>query len=178
MDAIAENILQRIGDTHLLALRHIAPANCARILLKLENENPTGSMKDRMALAVQRVGTAVLSRPRTGQRCEPVGSESPQQRAGPRGVDARVAAAARFLVVVPMSCLAEALASVLGRARGSGVDRRRARVQTGRRMPNRRLPERPEHLRLRVDGHRPSLRRERTAQSGCATTEGWHRRSR
>ena len=52
MDAIAENILQRIGDTHLLALRHIAPANCARILLKLENENPTGSMKDRMALAM------------------------------------------------------------------------------------------------------------------------------
>jgi cysteine synthase A len=28
------------------------PANGARILLKLENENPTGSMKDRMALAM------------------------------------------------------------------------------------------------------------------------------
>lgn len=52
MDAMAENILQRIGDTHLLALRHITPANGARILLKLENENPTGSMKDRMALAM------------------------------------------------------------------------------------------------------------------------------
>jgi cysteine synthase len=52
MYAMAENILQRIGDTHLLALRHIAPANGARILLKLENENPTGSMKDRMALAM------------------------------------------------------------------------------------------------------------------------------
>jgi cysteine synthase A len=52
MDAMAENILQRIGDTHLLALRHITPANGARILLKLENENPTGSMKDRMTLAM------------------------------------------------------------------------------------------------------------------------------
>jgi cysteine synthase A len=52
MDAMAENILQRIGDTHLLGLRHIASANGARILLKLENENPTGSMKDRMALAM------------------------------------------------------------------------------------------------------------------------------
>jgi cysteine synthase len=52
MDAMAENILQRIGNTHLLALRHIAPADGARILLKLENENPTGSMKDRMALAM------------------------------------------------------------------------------------------------------------------------------
>jgi len=33
-------------------LRHLTPANGARILLKLENENPTGSMKDRMALAM------------------------------------------------------------------------------------------------------------------------------
>ena len=33
-------------------MRHIAPANGARILVKLESENPTGSMKDRMALAM------------------------------------------------------------------------------------------------------------------------------
>ena len=47
-----ESILQRIGSTSLLALRHVVPANGARILLKLESENPTGSMKDRMALAM------------------------------------------------------------------------------------------------------------------------------
>jgi cysteine synthase A len=35
-----------------VALRHIVPQNGSRILLKLENENPTGSMKDRMALAM------------------------------------------------------------------------------------------------------------------------------
>src|SRR5690606_13701871 len=46
------NILSRIGNTSLLALKRIAPPNGARILLKLENENPTGSMKDRMALAM------------------------------------------------------------------------------------------------------------------------------
>ena len=46
------NILQRIGNTSLLALRKIAPVDGARILLKLENENPSGSMKDRMALAM------------------------------------------------------------------------------------------------------------------------------
>jgi cysteine synthase A len=46
------SILDRIGNTSLVALRHIAPSNGARILLKLENENPTGSMKDRMALAM------------------------------------------------------------------------------------------------------------------------------
>lgn len=45
-------ILDRIGRTALVPLRHIAPANGARILLKLESENPTGSMKDRMALAM------------------------------------------------------------------------------------------------------------------------------
>lgn len=45
-------ILDLIGSTSLLALRRIAPASGAKILLKLESENPTGSMKDRMALAM------------------------------------------------------------------------------------------------------------------------------
>src|SRR5690242_21483545 len=45
-------ILDRIGGTALLPLRRLAPAGGARILLKLESENPTGSMKDRMALAM------------------------------------------------------------------------------------------------------------------------------
>lgn len=47
-----DGILDCIGDTPLLALRRIVPANGARILIKLESENPTGSMKDRMALAM------------------------------------------------------------------------------------------------------------------------------
>lgn len=46
------HILDRIGSTALVPLRRIAPANGARILLKMESENPTGSMKDRMALAM------------------------------------------------------------------------------------------------------------------------------
>jgi len=46
------DILQGIGNTSLLALRNIVPDNGSRILLKLESENPTGSMKDRMALAM------------------------------------------------------------------------------------------------------------------------------
>jgi len=49
---LLENILDRIGNTSLLPLRNIAPKNGARILLKLESENPSGSMKDRMALAM------------------------------------------------------------------------------------------------------------------------------
>jgi cysteine synthase A len=45
-------ILDRIGNTSLLPLRNVVPKNSARILLKIESENPTGSMKDRMALAM------------------------------------------------------------------------------------------------------------------------------
>ena len=52
MTAQTRTILDQIGNTSLMALRQIRPANGARILLKLENENPTGSMKDRMALAM------------------------------------------------------------------------------------------------------------------------------
>jgi len=52
MSGLPRTILDCIGNTSLLALRNIAPANGARILMKLENENPTGSMKDRMALAM------------------------------------------------------------------------------------------------------------------------------
>src|SRR3954466_10668882 len=48
----ARNVLQCIGNTTLLPLSRIVPTNGARILLKLESENPTGSMKDRMALAM------------------------------------------------------------------------------------------------------------------------------
>ena len=52
MSALPADILERIGRTSMLALRRIAPENGARILLKLESENPTGSIKDRMALAM------------------------------------------------------------------------------------------------------------------------------
>jgi len=46
------HILDCIGNTSLVALRHVVPKNGARIWLKIESENPTGSMKDRMALAM------------------------------------------------------------------------------------------------------------------------------
>ena len=52
MNQLPRNILHRIGNTCLLGLHHVVPANGSRILLKLETENPTGSMKDRMALAM------------------------------------------------------------------------------------------------------------------------------
>jgi cysteine synthase A len=52
------SILDTIGGTRLVPLRHIVPADSARILIKLEYENPTGSMKDRMALAMVQAAEA------------------------------------------------------------------------------------------------------------------------
>jgi cysteine synthase A len=52
VEILRRDILHCIGGTSLLALRNVVPVNGSRILLKLECENPTGSMKDRMALAM------------------------------------------------------------------------------------------------------------------------------
>ena len=46
------DILDAIGNTSLVQLRRVVPAKSAAIFAKLESENPTGSMKDRMAQAV------------------------------------------------------------------------------------------------------------------------------
>ncbi|MDQ1744226.1 MAG: cysteine synthase [Pseudonocardiales bacterium] len=46
------SILGAIGNTPLVRLRGCAPANGAEVWVKLEYLNPTGSMKDRMALAM------------------------------------------------------------------------------------------------------------------------------
>jgi cysteine synthase len=46
------NILESIGNTSLVQLRRIVPQECGQIFAKLEWQNPTGSMKDRMALGV------------------------------------------------------------------------------------------------------------------------------
>src|SRR5687767_5128076 len=44
-------VLAGIGNTPLVELRRILPAGAARLFMKLEWANPTGSMKDRMARA-------------------------------------------------------------------------------------------------------------------------------
>ena len=46
------DVLQAIGNTSLVRLRRVVPPGCGEVLVKLEWENPTGSLKDRMALAV------------------------------------------------------------------------------------------------------------------------------
>ena len=45
-------ILDAIGNTPLVGLTRCAPENGAQLWLKLEYRNPSGSMKDRMAVAM------------------------------------------------------------------------------------------------------------------------------
>jgi cysteine synthase A len=45
-------ILDAIGNTSIVRLSKVVPPNCADVFVKLEWENPTGSMKDRMAVGV------------------------------------------------------------------------------------------------------------------------------
>ena len=52
MSGLQPDILHRIGNTTLVPLRYIVPRSGARIVLKIESENPTGSIKDRQALAM------------------------------------------------------------------------------------------------------------------------------
>jgi len=52
MTSRANFIIDTIGKTPLVELKNIVPAGSARIIAKLESANPTGSMKDRMAIAV------------------------------------------------------------------------------------------------------------------------------
>jgi len=47
-----ESILEAIGNTPCVRVHRCAPPNGAELWLKLEYRNPTGSMKDRMALAM------------------------------------------------------------------------------------------------------------------------------
>ncbi len=46
------NVFQAIGNTSLIQLRNVVPPRCASLLAKLEWENLTGRVMDRMALAV------------------------------------------------------------------------------------------------------------------------------
>lgn len=46
---VSDSILNAIGNTSLVRLRNVVPPGCANVLVKLEWENPTGSMKDRAA---------------------------------------------------------------------------------------------------------------------------------
>ena len=47
-----KSILDAIGNTPLVEVPHLTPVESVRLWVKLEGENPTGSVKDRVALAL------------------------------------------------------------------------------------------------------------------------------
>ncbi len=49
---LSPHILATIGNTPLIQLQKLVPPGSARVVVKLEGANPTGSMKDRMAKAM------------------------------------------------------------------------------------------------------------------------------
>ncbi len=51
-DTTSHGVLDAIGHTPLVELRRVVPPGSARVVVKLESANPTGSMKDRMARTV------------------------------------------------------------------------------------------------------------------------------
>jgi cysteine synthase len=61
------DVLRAIGNTSMVRLRKVVPPGCADIYVKLEWENPTGSVKDRMA-------QAVISRAEQDGRLKPGGT--------------------------------------------------------------------------------------------------------
>ena len=81
------DVLHAIGNTSIVRLRRVVPPGCARILAKLEWENPTGSVKDRMA-------HAVISRAEAAGRLEP-GDTVVEYTGGSTGASLALVCAAR-----------------------------------------------------------------------------------
>jgi cysteine synthase A len=81
------NVLDAIGNTSLVRLRRVVPPDCAAIFAKLEWENPTGSMKDRMA-------QAVITRAEADGRLEP-GDTVVEYTGGSTGTSLALVCAAR-----------------------------------------------------------------------------------
>jgi cysteine synthase A len=81
------DILEAIGDTSVVRLRRVVPPGCAEIFAKLEWENPTGSVKDRMA-------EAVISRAEADGRLKP-GDTVVEYTGGSTGTSLALVCAAR-----------------------------------------------------------------------------------
>ena len=52
MGTIYSSVTELIGNTPLLKLNRVVPEDAADVYVKLEFENPAGSIKDRIALAI------------------------------------------------------------------------------------------------------------------------------
>ena len=131
MNAISPSVLQAIGNTPLVALRRVVPPGCARIVVKVEGQNPTGSMKDRMAQSM------VAGAERDG-RLKP-GGTIVEYTGGSTGASlALVAAAKGYRLKIVTSCVttpASAAGSIRRTRSGAGVLTPPAPRSASRRRP-------------------------------------------
>src|SRR3954465_235223 len=119
----APAILSLIGDTPLVEVTRIDTGPC-HLFLKLENQNPTGSIKDRVALAM------VEAAERDGQLAP--GGTIVEATAGNTGLGLALVAAAkgyRIILVIPDKMSQEKIAHV--RALGAEVRLTRSDVRRG-----------------------------------------------
>ena len=116
-------ILSLIGDTPLVEVTRIDTGPC-HLFLKLENQNPTGSIKDRVALAM------VEAAERDGQLAP--GGTIIEATAGNTGLGLALVAAAkgyRIILIIPDKMSQEKIAHV--RALGAEVRLTRSDVTRG-----------------------------------------------
>ena len=162
------DILHAIGNTSMVRLRKVVPPDCADIFVKLEWENPTGSMKDRMA-------QAVISRAEEDGRLKP-GDTVVEYTGGSTGASLALVCAAKGYRIQDrqLRCVQPGEAGSHGGAR-RGAD---ARPKRGRQVHEEAVPGH-DRGRPRVEpgaSHRTGSTSSATTTASRATPR-WARRS-
>jgi cysteine synthase A len=173
------SILDAIGNTPLVRLRRCVPANGAELWIKLEYTNPTGSMKDRMALAmIEGAERDGLLAPGTTVVEYTGGSTGPALAmvCAAKGYRALIVMAdcfteERFQLLYALGADVDVVPSVEGRARVTSQDIHNMVERAGE------LAARPGHYATDqfrnpyiVSGHRDGLGREIWEQTGGRVT--------
>jgi cysteine synthase A len=177
---LSPDVLGAIGGTPLVRLRRLAPENGAEVLVKLEYLNPSGSMKDRMALAmIEGAERDGLIGPETTVVEYTGGSTGPALALVCRAKGYRLKIVIsdcfteeRFQLMRALGAELEVLESVEGRGRVTAEDIRRMVERAGE------LAQEPDHYATDqfnnpyvIPGHRDMLGREIWEQTeGSVTT--------
>jgi cysteine synthase len=176
---LSPDILGTSGGTPLVRLRRLAPENGAELLVKLEYLNPTGSMKDRMALSmIEGAERDGLLEPGTTAVEYTGGSTGPALAlvCRAKGYRLRIVIAdcfteERFQLMRALGAELEVMESVEGRGRVTAEDIRRMVERAGE------LAREPGHYATDqfnnpyvVEGHCDMLGREISEQTGGRVT--------
>jgi cysteine synthase len=180
---LSPGILDTIGGTPLVRLQRLAPENGAELLVKLEYLNPSGSMKDRMALAmVEGAERDGLIGPETTIVEYTGGSTGPALAlvCRAKGYRLRIVIAdcfteERFQLMRALGAELEVIESVEGRGRVTAEDIRRMVERAGE------IAREPDHYATDqfnnphvIPGHRDMLGREIWEQTGGRVTAFCH----